>query len=73
MLEMKYFANNDGLSAMFFKQNVFNNILPLMQTAKIFSFTWNGKSDLSLLDMLKAWKQQLNYKNNLFTIHKELM
>ena len=38
-----------------------------------FSFFRNGKRDLSLLDMMTAWKQHLNYKNNLSSLRRELM
>lgn len=42
-----------------------------MQTANKFSFFENGIRDLSLLDMIKAWKQHLNYLNNLSIFQKE--
>ena len=42
-----------------------------MQTANKFSFFENDIRDLSLLDMIKAWKQHLNYLNNLSIFQKE--
>ena len=43
-----------------------------MQTAKKFFFFQSGKKDLSLLDMIPAQKQHLNYKNQSLASEKNL-
>ena len=49
-----------------------NNISASMQTAKKCSFFQSGKKDLSLLDMIPAQKQHLNYKNQSLASEKNL-